>query len=502
MYNATHPKSSSFSSLSPQKTANVTCDPLSTILQSVRQQIDEWGEHAKWKIDLILLDDECHTANTAIPHPPQSPLAIHQRPRVGEKTSLEGQSQQENVTLQPWRSSHLPSPKTLSSPLLREATETVPVTSTVHYPWNPTVPMEKTPCPFNCSNEELYYKLDQSLERQKHLDSIVRSQGAQLEKSASDTPDTTSALETMRSIYLMSENEQRLRYMTERRMSQRELEVLSAKLKRMSNTLHHIESIELPSSSSECHPKVLQEECIIMRRKLHLLQLRLSARDAELEYLHETLRSYQPQLQQESFMSFLKVRSPATTTTTTTTTTTNNNNNLANATASSTGTAPTHSSSSTASSTGTATLINATSPSLSSPLRYQHKGPPYLFQQQYSPKIRSEIRPHPISALDSLGIVADQMLNDLDSQKTEKNPMDTVLSRFNHDSLSKSPLSRSSALKEEREKKRYDREKDSLSQDHKRSKRSIDLANTLLSIPNLVFPSSHKDGFKMSVAAP
>lgn len=122
--------------------------------------------------------------------------------------------------------------------------------------------------------------------------------------------------------------------------------------------------------------------------------------------------------------------------------------------------------------------------SVPSPAR---RGPPYLFQQQYSPKMRHEIRPPPqkqqaeqnynISALESLGIVADRMLNDPEFNKPATDtraPSSQVLK--NKETITESPteVERSSP--------------GSPTIDTKRSKRSIDSANALLSMPTLMFP--------------
>lgn len=176
-----------------------------------------------------------------------------------------------------------------------------------------------------------------------------------------------------------------------------------------------------------------------MKRKLHLAELRLNTRDAELEYLYQVSKSSNSH---PSYYPHHEISSPKL-----------QHQQLASFT--------------------------------SSPRR----GPPYLFQQQYSPKMRHEIRPPPpkqsqsplpppaqspqqqhstatttqsqttaassspttqqhMSALESLGIVADRMLNDPDFSKEE------------HE-----------ATREAR-----------------RSKRSIDSANALLSMPILKAP--------------
>ncbi|KAI9008981.1 hypothetical protein CLU79DRAFT_775485 [Phycomyces nitens] len=158
----------------------------------------------------------------------------------------------------------------------------------------------------------------------------------------------------------------------------------------------------------------LLEDRKLMMRKLHLADLRLTARDAELEYLHETLRAY--------------------------------NAHAAN-----------HD-----------PPLSRQSPTLQKQFR---KGPPYLFQQQYSPKIRSDLRPPSqqsqwISGLDSLGILADQMLSNPDFEKAG-----------DPETLPASPTTTTTNWRIPTEPSHLDL---------KRSKRSIDSANTLVAMPSFV----------------
>lgn len=129
------------------------------------------------------------------------------------------------------------------------------------------------------------------------------------------------------------------------------------------------------------------------------------------------------------------------------------------------------------------------------------KNRPYLFQQQYSPKLRSDIRPNAISGLDSLGILADQMLSDPDFET--QHASDTERSRY---ATTSPPPPSSSSTRRSKLRKRplnhykeeepdptiYYYNRPAYSSSHaptyyneKRSKRSIDSANTLLSM----FPS-------------
>ena len=262
----------------------------------------------------------------------------------------------------------------------------------------------------------------------------------------------------MRALMAHQENEQKLRYLVDTKSLHKDMEALSRKLRRVTSTLHSIETMELSpqvkhflhsppplEQKPECFGRkqdsqlaleTLLDERKLLKRKLHLAELRLSARDAELEYLHQLVKSNNAQPQQSHAPSFYP--------------------------------------------------HYETSPSMRSPKPQQQqvasfgsspkRGPPYLFQQQYSPKMRHDIKPPPqqaspqsahMSALESLGIVADRMLSDPGFKAQEKKQDDK-------------------------------RKADSPNADMNRSKRSIDLANTLLSMPTVMFPSRQQNEGKLS----
>ncbi|KAI8099934.1 uncharacterized protein BX664DRAFT_253500 [Halteromyces radiatus] len=330
-------------------------DHLDHILHSVRQQIERWGTNAKWKIDLVLTE----------PGQPQQP----QQP----------QQQQQQQQQQP------PSKPTAYS---------LPVSATTQYPWDYVPPYHDK---WNSEyTEDQEQQLREALERNQYLEGIVRSQADQLRQSPVLPPDLNNVVETMKQVYLMSENEQRLRYQTETRLLHKDIQTLTKRLQRMAQILHSVEDLELPEKDAQLEKDDLLTDRKRLLQKVHLVQLRLKARDAELEFL---------QLKQNQHKDEI---TPAT----------------------------------------TSPALNQSSPRFDA-----RNNRPYLFQQQYSPKLRSDIRPSTISGLDSLGILADQMLSDPDfeSQHATYSSSNTP-TYYNHE---------------------------------KRSKRSIDSANTLLSM----FPS-------------
>ncbi len=166
--------------------------------------------------------------------------------------------------------------------------------------------------------------------------------------------------------------------------------------------LTDIESMEIPKQDTLLDKESLLNDRKNLLRKLHLSELRLTARDAEIDYLHQVIDT---------------LKSPS------------------------------------------SPYLNSTNTSPKPHHKKLRKGPPYLFQQQYSPR-SSEVRTseqHPLSGLDSLGIVADQMLSDPEFQTT----------------------SPKRSLNEKRLRTRLD---------DRRSQRSIDSAATLLAMPQLMIP--------------
>jgi hypothetical protein len=198
----------------------------------------------------------------------------------------------------------------------------------------------------------------------------------------------------------LQQNEQKVHYLVESDLLQKDIEALSKKLKKIASILEKIEKMELPSDVSSFDKEALLNDRTLLMRKLHLAELRLTARDAEIDYLHEVVDTLK---------------------------------------------------------------TNAANHAVASPKPFHkklRKGPPYLFQQQYSPR-SSEVRSteqHPLSGLDSLGIVADQMLSDPEFEST-------------------SSVAPSSSEKRLRSRL-----------DDRRSQRSIDSAATLLAMPQLMIP--------------
>ncbi|KAI9346698.1 hypothetical protein BD770DRAFT_173536 [Pilaira anomala] len=369
----------------PERVSSSNTGQLDNIFNSVKRQIDQWGENAKWKIDLVLLDN------------PQ-----------------QEQQQQQQQQLHPLLSPQHLHPNAITTPSNKNAMSlhsgdsipcsSLPVTSSIEYPWDYVAP---TTNEWKQNSDDLQQKLRESIERQKYLEGVIWSQAEQI-KHSPHIPDKDHAINTMKSIFLMSQNEQRTHYLLETNLLHKEIETLSKKLQKMASILHDIEQMDVTASTQEQDKESLLNDKKLLTRKLHLAELRLSARDAEIDYLHEVLNSLKSNTNHHS--PFLNITSPK-------------------------------------------------QQSITTPTKKPRKGPPYLFQQQYSPR-SSEVRSseqHPLSGLDSLGIVADQMLSDPEFETS--NP--SVISN------------------EKRLRTRLD---------DRRSQRSIDSAATLLAMPQLMGP--------------
>ncbi|KAG1147109.1 hypothetical protein G6F37_002872 [Rhizopus arrhizus] len=336
---------------------------LDTIFESVKRQIDLWGENAKWKIDLVLLDNPQQQNGL---RPLLSPQQLH--PNAITTPSIHNNNQNNQL----------------------------PVTTSIQYPWDYHPPLNSHDWRQR-DHDDLQQKLRESIERQRYLENLIWSQAEQI-KNTKNQPREEDAIKTMKNIFLMNENEQKNRFKVETELLEKDIKILKKKLEKMASTLYEIENIKINCEDDHLDKDSLLEDKRILLRKLYLAELRLSARDAELEYLHDLIHSL------KSTPSFNKP--------------------------------------------------------ISQPIKKIRKGPPYLFQQQFSPR-SSEVRSfeqHPLSALDSLGIVADQMLSDPEFDSTT-----TTTSQG-----------------EKRFRSRLD---------DRRSQRSMDSAVTLLTMPQLTTPT-------------
>ncbi|KAI8880573.1 hypothetical protein K501DRAFT_254761 [Backusella circina FSU 941] len=371
--------------------ANNLTNKLDNIFASVKKQIDEWGENAKWKIDLVLLDKP-----PSLP-PPTPPSIQHQK-----------------FNQHPLLSPQTFHPNAITTPLANNTNEEIviskyslPISATMDYPWEYTPPAQSPSAMDQDAHyvDDLKQKLNEASERQHYLENIIWSQADQLKHTKENSPQQDRVISTMKSIFLMSQNEQRIQSRVEVDMLQRDVTILSKKLQKMSSLVQSIEGIDL--TNQDLDTEALAEDHKVLLRKLHLSELRLSARDTEIDYLNELVKSLKAQqgITDGNAQSFVHKRS--------------------------------------------------------------RKGPPYLFQQQYSPRssqVRSEEQHHPLSGLESLGIVADQMLSDPEFES----------SNAHHISSS-----------EKRLRSRLD---------DRRSQRSMDSAATLLAMPQLISSKGRSDG--------
>ncbi|KAI8384974.1 uncharacterized protein BYT42DRAFT_612632 [Radiomyces spectabilis] len=454
---AASPRSASGAAPRRTSVAFTPNDRLDTIFQAIRQQIDRWGEHAKWKIDLVLMEP-----GTSRPNSPQIPHGGHldvmaPSSTVGDtnfRTTLHSQPARPHpsATSQQYNSNPSPLLTRRFSPVLpRQLPDnSLSINANVQYPWD-YIPLSHTEKWFATDDENIQQQHKDANEREHYLERIIRSQSEQLGQSQTDTVDASSAIETMQSIFLMNESEQKQRYNIELKMLEKEIEILSRKVHRMNSALETIEKMELSSKDTNLDKETLTEECRLLLRKLHLAELRLAARDAELNYLHDKLRSYTmpPYESAPVFRRSPKPNYP---------------------------------------------------PSIHSS---------YLLQQQYSPKLRTAIRPQApsggsLSGLESLGILADQMLSDPDfeTNNRRKRPsepdtanLEEIPRNASHEEQTNTGAPATFAVSHPTESSSRDLYGSTAREnglDSKRSKRSIDSANALLTMPSVPFASSHE----------
>ncbi|CAO3624167.1 unnamed protein product [Cunninghamella blakesleeana] len=344
---------------------NSTSEPLNIILEELKAQVQSLDNNIKWKIELII--DEDHTYHSPDIRRNHSPVnSLPSSPYQNDTGSFSTISLKESL---------------------------ISISSRIQYPWHFVTPTTTHEPLSKQTADDLQSQLKDAVERQKYLEHIIHSQSEQIKRTCNFSDTAEDAIATMRNVFLAMENEQKLRYSIEAKLLQKEIEMLDRKAKNLTNILHTIENMQSTTDDMKADKETLLEEKKQLLRKLHLAELRLSARDAEMDYLQ-----HQNQLLSK-----------------------NNHND-----------------------SRSSPDINKSAHRSPTP-QFARKGPPYLFQQQYSPKMRSNVRPttpqrhsnQKLSGLDSLGILADQMLSDPDFEHNKGSPTLTSAS---------SPLKHSTTL--------------------------------------------------------
>ncbi|CAO3591010.1 unnamed protein product [Absidia cylindrospora] len=367
-------------------------DHLNNILDSVASQIQQLDRKVKWKLELTVIENQPHHVSKA------------HKDDFTANVPLSSSTQH--------NSGHRLSTSSASEPALKD-THTLAITSRTEYPWDFVVPLSDKPLLSKDDIDDLQEQLKQSYERQKYLQDIIYAQAEQISRSYPLSNEAEQAITTMRSIFLSMGNEQKLRYTAEMNMQQKEIGILGRKLHRMANILQTTENIHVSSEVSKMEKSDLLLERQQLLRKLHLYELRLSARDIEMNYIIRQHEQQRQQLSQQQSPSLLPLKR--------------------------------HSSNISTSGRGASPSPDFSKTARQSPTpQFNRKGSPYLFQQQYSPKMRSSVRPssthrhHPhqkLSGIDSLGYLADQMLSDPDFDHNNPSPV-----------MASSPLKQSTAL--------------------------------------------------------
>ncbi|KAI9488378.1 hypothetical protein BDB00DRAFT_848210 [Zychaea mexicana] len=135
---------------------------------------------------------------------------------------------------------------------------------------------------------DLQHNLRSALDKVKYLEGVVRAQDERLRQ-----PQGNGSLHTIQNIHTTMVNELKKQHRVEMKLLQKENQTLAKKFMRISCTLQRIEKMGLAPENAQLDVKDLREERRVLMRKLHLTELRLRARDAELNYLHSLAWSKQ-----------------------------------------------------------------------------------------------------------------------------------------------------------------------------------------------------------------
>ncbi|KAG2223547.1 hypothetical protein INT45_000867 [Circinella minor] len=293
-------------------------DHLDGIFQAVRHQVERWGENAKWKIELILLTDQ--------------------------------QQQQQQSTTSKYHPHHYGITRS------NNRSET----------WN---------IPYAADLQQ--NSLRNAMDRIKYLENIIKTQEERLKQLK-----TNNFIQTLEMIHSTTVKELKEQHRIEIKLLQKENQTLAKKFMRISSTLQKIERIGLSFNDKDTQQlldkKQLIEDHKILTRKLHLNELRLRARDAELNYLRNLIWTYRHSMNNSEEEEEEEEDDQE-----------DNNND--------------HDDKSTEN---------------DSLLTKKQNNDNDLLQQQQQQQQQSKKRP--ISALDSLSILADQMLNDPDFGSEDK----------------------------------------------------------------------------------
>ncbi|KAI9250452.1 hypothetical protein BDA99DRAFT_541706 [Phascolomyces articulosus] len=231
-------------------------DHLDNIFQAVRHQVERWGENAKWKIELILLSDQQQassypSATTTTTPPPSSSKQLlphhphhHEQDELNHHRSIKPTYYSQGIT----RSNN------------RSETWNIPYAA------------------------DLQHNLRNALDRIKYLENVIRTQEDRLRQLKQP--------HTLQMMHTTTVNELKEHHQVEMKLLQKENQTLAKKFMRISSTLQKIERIGLSSEESPSDNTTLLEERKLLLRKLHLGELRLRARDAELNYLHNLVWSF------------------------------------------------------------------------------------------------------------------------------------------------------------------------------------------------------------------
>ncbi|KAI7853076.1 hypothetical protein BDC45DRAFT_512230 [Circinella umbellata] len=338
-------------------------DHLDGIFQAVRHQVERWGENAKWKIELILLTDQQQQQQQSTTTTTTTTTSKY-HPHHYEQDLNRLSSSSSSTTIKPYHSQGI----TRSNN--RSETWNIPYAADLQH-----------------------NSLRNAIDRIKHLENIIRTQEERLKQLK-----TNNFIQTLEMIHSTTVKELKEQHRIEIKLLQKENQTLAKKFMRISSTLQKMERIELSFDDKDTQQlldkKQLMEDRKILIRKLHLNELRLRARDAELNYLRNLIWTYRHSVNNSEEENEDDSEE-------------NDNDNDDK-------------------STENDPLILTKKQNNDTDVSQEQ----HLRKQQQ--KEEEESKKRPISALDSLSILADQMLNDPEFGSEDKNSLELLENNNNN----------------------------------------------------------------------
>ncbi|RUS15026.1 hypothetical protein BC937DRAFT_92994 [Endogone sp. FLAS-F59071] len=288
----------------PLGSSSSSMDHLNQIFDAVRQQIHNWGERAKWKIDLVLLEND-EAALTSIAATANAGSSAHAfsspdttlLPTSKQLVPIAPMVPPGAVSTTPQLLPHISGPVPSAPQQQPQPQSQVSLPSPAHM-IPPVVPMLQGVPILSAGAPSGAPPLRESLVRIRALESLVKSQSEQVKAASVRVDKTNFQIDTMRNIFLQREQDASLRYSVETRLLQQDIKALTKKLKDAQAKLEtESEWSDGPSSRKlkEAEARYAVEtsrflkERKALKRKLRHSESRSAQKESELEYAQQQL---------------------------------------------------------------------------------------------------------------------------------------------------------------------------------------------------------------------